>query len=155
MDSVLPSMTLNIRGMDSAVNQFCGSKPLSLSKLQNCPKLTTDEAMTRYYRDNLQGEMEYIMADLVYVYDINKRLCHKQRVTLFRCLITYLSQFLLSSREPVVIHGLLEKTIETMTVHAVLQPMVLMENDADSYRFTISLEPCAGEKVRIYAKLCC
>ncbi len=82
-------------------------------------------------------ETQRAVTECVTQYNSVKSLSHQLRLVLFRGVVTYLTDF--------IFPPMLEKTIRCVSVHAVTQVIMDLENDGDT--MTIAIEPCEGEFV--------
>ncbi len=83
-------------------------------------------------------ETKRAVIECVSQYNSVKMLSHQHRLVLFRGIVTYLSDF--------VYPPMLEQTLHCMTVHALTQVIMDLQND-DCDNLTIAIEPCEGEFV--------
>ena len=91
---------------------------------------TDDELMPK----DLLGEIRRVARDYCEQYEEEKQLTHKQRLQLFRAIVTYLFKYA----------GLLEKYVTNLTVHAVTQVIVDRDganDDTADKEYQLEVEP--------------
>lgn len=83
---------------------------------------------------SLAKEVEYTINQLVKEFDRTRLLAYKQKLLLFRSLVTYMHSCL---NPP-----MLEKSITSITLHAVVQAII--EHREEKEPVSLSVEPCEG-----------